>query len=94
MARSTNPTMSRSAVLSWFTAIFLKSSVKESSSSKLLMELMIALFFQVAPKLVDKKFNVIEAVAGSWSQSVLAVSHIRRYQALTASSGIRLRSLT
>jgi hypothetical protein len=94
MARSTKPTMRRSAVLSWFTAIFLKSSVKASSSSKLLMELMIALFFRVAPKLVKKKFNVIEAVARPWSQIVLAVSQIRGYHALTASSGIRLRSMT
>jgi len=51
MARSTNPTMSRSAVLSWFTAIFLKSSVKASSSSKLLMELMIAFVFPGGSKI-------------------------------------------
>jgi hypothetical protein len=50
MARSTNPMMSRSAALSWFTAIFLKSSAKASSSSKLLLELMIALFFPSGSK--------------------------------------------
>lgn len=56
MARSTNPTMSRSAVLSWFTARFLKSSAKAPSSSKLLLELMIALF---SPKISRQESSML-----------------------------------